>query len=120
MLLVLQSTLWGGRHASIACISCVWARLCTWWHAPSGPNSCRQLLMLAAAFRSAIYLNTLTQLLGLQGRRNQRKGNRACVLSTDAQSRVQGNQTDFTHIQGLSLYTRAANSGTALVVDLSG
>ena len=36
------------------------------------------------------------------------------------QSRVQGNQTDFTHIQGLSLYTRAGNSGTALTVDLSG
>lgn len=36
------------------------------------------------------------------------------------QARVQGNQTDFTHISGLSLYTQQENNGTALVIDLSG
>lgn len=36
------------------------------------------------------------------------------------QSRSQGNNTDFTHIYGLSLYTNQANLGTALAIDLSG
>lgn len=36
------------------------------------------------------------------------------------QARVQGMQTDFTHVSHMSLYTQQENSGTALVVDLSG
>ncbi len=42
------------------------------------------------------------------------------ILLCRAQTRVQGNVTDFTHVSGLSLYTHGGNFGTALVVDLSG